>query len=72
MAAQLTSGTPLEELFDRLQIFAVAESRGGVESLVEAPYVMSHSSMGEAGLKESGITPETVSFSLRYVTMRFV
>ena len=54
----------LEELFDRLQIFAVAESLGGVESLVEAPYVMSHSSMGEAGLKESGITPETVRMSV--------
>jgi cystathionine gamma-synthase len=37
---------------------------GGVESLIESPWFMSHASMGEAGLKASGITKETVRVSI--------
>jgi cystathionine beta-lyase/cystathionine gamma-synthase len=59
-----TRKVPLERLFKKLRYFALAESLGGVESLVESPWFMSHASMGEAGLKASGITPETVRVSL--------
>ncbi len=59
-----TRKVPLNKFFKRLKYFALAESLGGVESLTEAPWFMSHASMGEAGLKKSGITKETVRVSL--------
>jgi cystathionine beta-lyase/cystathionine gamma-synthase len=59
-----TKKVPMNKFFKRLQYFSLAESLGGVESLVEAPWFMSHASMGKAGLKASGITPETVRVSV--------
>ena len=59
-----TSKVPLNKFFKKLQYFALAESLGGVESLAETPWFMSHASMGEAGLKASGITKETVRVSV--------
>jgi cystathionine gamma-synthase len=59
-----TAKISLDALFSRLQLFSLAESLGGVESLIESPWQMSHASMGEAGLKASGITPETVRVSV--------
>lgn len=59
-----TSKVALNKFFKKLQYFALAESLGGVESLIETPWFMSHSSMGEAGLKASGITKETVRVSV--------
>lgn len=59
-----TKKVPLKAFFKRLQYFALAESLGGVESLAESPWFMSHASMGEAGLKASGITKETVRVSV--------
>jgi len=50
-------------LFKRLKYFCLAESLGGVESLIEHPWLMSHASMGEKGLKASGITQETIRVS---------
>ena len=54
----------LNTFFKKLKYFALAESLGGVESLIEAPWYMSHSSMGPTALKTSGITRETVRVSL--------
>lgn len=59
-----TKRVSLNTFFKKLKYFALAESLGGVESLTEAPWFMSHASMGEAGLKKSGITKETVRVSL--------
>lgn len=59
-----TKKVTLNQLFKRLKYFALAESLGGVESLIETPWFMSHASMGEAGLKASGITQETVRVSV--------
>ena len=59
-----TRKVSLNKFFKKLQYFALAESLGGVESLVEAPWFMSHASMGAAGLKASGITQETVRVSV--------
>ncbi len=51
-----TSKVSCEALFKKLKYFSLAESLGGVESLIEHPWLMSHASMGEEGLKKSGIT----------------
>ena len=59
-----TRKVPLNKFFKKLKYFALAESLGGVESLAETPWFMSHASMGEAGLKASGITRETVRVSV--------
>ena len=59
-----TSKGPLGLFFKKLKYFSLAESLGGVESLIEHPWSMSHASMGEAALKASGITEETVRVSV--------
>lgn len=59
-----TSKVSPGQLFEKLQYFCLAESLGGIESLIEHPWSMSHSSMGEKGLKNSGITEETIRVSL--------
>lgn len=58
-----TQKVPLDAFFRKLKYFSLAESLGGVESLVEHPYSMSHASMGKEALKTSGITPETIRIS---------
>ncbi|MFT5387329.1 MAG: cystathionine gamma-synthase [Candidatus Omnitrophota bacterium] len=59
-----TSKVDPDKLFSKLEYFCLAESLGGVESLIEHPWLMSHSSMGEEGLKKSGITQETIRCSI--------
>jgi len=59
-----TKKVPLNTFFKKLKYYALAESLGGVESLVETPWFMSHSSMGPQGLQASGITKETVRVSI--------
>ncbi len=59
-----TKNVDLNHFYKKLKFFALAESLGGVESLIESPWFMSHASMGEAGLKASGITKETVRVSV--------
>lgn len=58
-----TSKVKLDSFFKKLKFFALAESLGGVESLIEHPWSMSHSSMGEKGLLSSGMTKETIRLS---------
>jgi cystathionine beta-lyase/cystathionine gamma-synthase len=59
-----TEAVSLDQFFRSLRLFLLAESLGGVESLVEHPWSMSHASMGAAGLAASGITEETVRVSI--------
>lgn len=59
-----TKKVSLDKLFKKLKYFCLAESLGGIESLIESPWFMSHKSMGEKGLKASGITQETVRVSI--------
>ena len=59
-----TKKVELKKFFKRLRFFCLAESLGGVESLIEHPWSMSHASMGPAGLKASGITRETIRVSV--------
>lgn len=59
-----TKKVKLNKFFKKLKYFSLAESLGGVESLIEHPWLMSHSSMGIEGLKASGITQETIRVSV--------
>jgi cystathionine gamma-synthase len=54
----------IDDLFARLQVFSLAESLGGVESLIEQPWTMSHSSISEQRRRDAGITPATVRLSI--------
>ncbi len=57
------SRVDIDRFFERLTLFHLAESLGGVESLIEHPWSMSHSSMGSEGLAASGLTEETIRVS---------
>ncbi len=54
----------LDDLFGRLKLFALAESLGGVESLIEHPWTMSHSSIAEETRTAAGISPNTIRMSI--------
>lgn len=54
----------MDSFLSHLKYFCLAESLGGIESLIEHPWSMSHASMGDEGLKASGITQETVRVSV--------
>ncbi len=50
--------------FHAVRLFSLAESLGGVESLIEQPWTMSHASMPEKARMEAGLTPGTVRISV--------
>ena len=52
------------EFFKKLKYFSLAESLGGVESLIEQPWTMSHASMPEDARMKAGISPGTVRASI--------
>lgn len=54
----------LDRLFGELQIYSLAESLGGVESLIESPWYMSHMSMSEEARSRAGIKPGTIRVSV--------
>ncbi len=49
---------------EAVEIFALAESLGGVESLIEHPAIMTHASVPEAQRKELGISDSLVRLSV--------
>jgi cystathionine beta-lyase/cystathionine gamma-synthase len=49
---------------ERLEIFALAESLGGVESLVSVPALMTHASVPEELKRSMGLTPGIVRLSV--------
>lgn len=53
-----------EQVMTKSQLFAMAESLGGVESLIEHPDTMSHVSMDEAARRAGGITEKTLRVSV--------
>ena len=53
-----------KRLFKKLKIFLLAESLGGVESLIEQPWTMSHASMSEKARQEAGLSPELIRISV--------
>lgn len=52
-----------EQVFEKIQFFALAESLGGVESLIEYPETMSHASMTAEARVDAGITEKTIRVS---------
>jgi len=55
---------PLDAFLSRLEVFTLAESLGGVESLVEHPWTMSHASIPEMTRRAAGISPATLRLSI--------
>lgn len=55
---------PCKKLLKKLHIFTVAESLGGVESLIEHPASMTHSSVPRATRLERGITDSLIRISV--------
>ncbi len=51
-------------LLTSTQVFTLAESLGGVESLIEQPSTMSHASMSPAAREEAGITSNIIRLSV--------
>lgn len=65
LSFELKGGRPaVEKLLKKLTLFQLAESLGGVESLIEYPDCMSHASMNEAARREAGITDSTLRVSV--------
>lgn len=53
-----------DHLFEHAELFSLAESLGGVESLFEYPELMSHASMSLEARREAGITEKTIRVSV--------
>ena len=51
-------------MLERTQIFALAESLGGVESLIEHPAIMTHASVPQAQREALGITDGLIRLSV--------
>ncbi len=54
----------IDDFFGRLRFFKLAMSLGGVESLCEQPWSMSHASMTREARIAAGITPEIIRLSV--------
>jgi cystathionine beta-lyase/cystathionine gamma-synthase len=54
----------VNDLLARCRVFALAESLGGVESLIEHPTTMTHASMPSEVRLKMGITPDLVRISV--------
>ena len=64
LSFDLHPGSDFNSFLEPLKLFSLAESLGGVESLIEAPWHMSHSSMNEEARRRAGIVPENVRVSV--------
>ena len=53
-----------DNFLERLEIFSLAESLGGVESLVCVPYDMTHAAVPEESKLEMGITKSLIRLSI--------
>ncbi len=53
-----------EKVFSKIKLFTLAESLGGVESLVEYPETMSHASMTLEARRNAGISDRTIRVSV--------
>ncbi|MBM4074265.1 MAG: PLP-dependent transferase, partial [Planctomycetes bacterium] len=65
LSFDVRGGRPVvERVLGRLKMFQLAESLGGVESLIEYPDTMSHASMNESARREAGISENTLRVSV--------
>jgi cystathionine gamma-lyase len=56
--------TAAQRVLSRLRIFKIAESLGGVESLVELPAVMTHASIPKNERKKAGLEDGLIRLSV--------
>ena len=56
--------TAVRTFLQQLQYFSLAESLGGVESLVCHPASMTHAPMQDSALEEAGIGPDLIRLSV--------
>ena len=54
----------VQRFLNAVKLFALAESLGGVESLIEQPWTMTHASMPEDVRVKAGITADLVRISV--------
>lgn len=54
----------IAKFLEALKLFALAESLGGVESLIEQPWSMTHASMPEEVRRNTGITDDLIRISI--------
>jgi cystathionine beta-lyase/cystathionine gamma-synthase len=65
LAFDLKGGLPGARRFcDRVRLFLLAASLGGVESLVILPIYSSHYNMSDEELRRAGVSPGTVRVSI--------
>ncbi|MCL4234257.1 MAG: aminotransferase class I/II-fold pyridoxal phosphate-dependent enzyme [Deltaproteobacteria bacterium] len=65
MSFDIAGGAKAADAFvRRVKLFTLAESLGGVHSLLEIPATMSHASMTAAARKAAGITPANIRLSI--------
>jgi cystathionine gamma-lyase len=65
LAFRVRGGLPTaRHLLERVRIFSLAESLGGVESLIEHPALMTHASMPEANRRALGIDDGLIRLSV--------
>lgn len=57
-------GAQAEKVMTTTRLYAMAESLGGIESLIEHPETMSHASMTAAARQAAGITDKTLRVSV--------
>ena len=56
--------TPTTRVLERTQLFTLAESLGGVESLIEHPAIMTHASIPEDQRARIGISDSLIRLSV--------
>jgi cystathionine gamma-lyase len=62
---EINGGIPeVKKFFENLELFILAESLGGVESLIEHPATMTHASLSSEEQKQAGITDSLIRVSV--------
>ena len=64
LSVELKGGAAARRFMSRLRVFTLAESLGGVESLVDHPATMTHASVPKAEREKVGITEGLVRLSI--------
>lgn len=65
LSIDVRGGRPVvERVLNNLRLFQLAESLGGVESLIEYPETMSHASMSVEARRHAGISEKTLRISV--------
>ena len=61
---ELQAGLDVKQFVEHLQLIDLAESLGGIESLIEVPAVMTHGSIPRAVRLKNGISDELIRLSV--------